>query len=82
MKFTDIDQLKALRFLNNLDVVENSLYKEFELGRIDEVKLAALLRGLADQRRNLYKAIEAMSEMHSAEHKQHSINKFPPINEN
>ena len=81
MKFTDIDQLKALRFLNNLDVVENSLYKEFELGRIDEVKLAGLLRGLADQRRNLYKAIEAMSEVHF-EHKQQNINKFPPINEN
>ena len=65
MEFTDIDQLKALRFLNNLDVVEKSLYKEFESGRLDEVQLTNMLRGLAEQRRNLYKIIEAMSDVNS-----------------
>ena len=65
MEFTNIEQLKALRFLNNLDVVEKSLHKEFELGRVSELKLTSMLRGLADQKRNLYKVIDAMSEMHS-----------------
>jgi len=80
MKFTDIDQLKALRYLNNLDAVEKSLYKEFELGRIDEIKLTGMLLDIADQKRNLYKAIEAMSS--SMLHSKCKTNIFPPINEN
>ena len=58
---TDIDQLKALRYLNNLDVVERSLYKEHELGHVDDIKFTHMLRDLTEQRRNLYKAIEARS---------------------
>lgn len=59
MELNNIEQLKALRYLNNLDVVEKSLYKEFELGHIDDIKFAHMLRDLAEQKRNLYKAIEA-----------------------
>lgn len=80
MKFTDIDQLKALRYLNNLDVVERSLYKECELGRIDEIKLTSMLRDIADQRRNLYKAIEAISS--SMLHSKYKSNIPPPMSEN
>ena len=61
MKFTALDQLKALRYFNNLDAVEKSLYKEFELNHIDEIELTRMLHELTDQRRNLYKAMEAMS---------------------
>ena len=81
MKFTDIDQLKALRFLNNLDVVERSLHKEFELGRIDQIKLTTMLREFAEQRRNLYEAMETMPSLHF-EQKRNVFNKLSPMNDN
>ena len=78
MKFTDIDQLKALRYLNNLDVVERSLQKEFDLGRIDEIRFATMLRDIADQRRNLYKVLEAMSSsVMRSEHTKYKPNILP-----
>ena len=60
MEFTDDNQLKVLRFLNNLDAMERSLHKEFELGRINKAKLTGMLQELADQKDSFYKTLETV----------------------
>ena len=58
MKFTDLEHLKKVRILNNLNIIEKSLYKEFELGKIDKTMLMDFLFDLAEHRENIYKALE------------------------
>ena len=78
MKFTDIEQLRTFRFLNNLDVVEKSLYNEFEVGRIDDAQLTNLLRGIAEQRKSLYKVMEAISAKDDAKQPGKALRNFRP----
>ena len=63
MEFSDINQKRILKFLNNLYVIEESLHRDFELGHVDRVSFSRMLREIVDQRRNLYKLIKATIEV-------------------